>query len=456
MARDSSSLGTESLGKLLLRLSLPAVTAQIVNLLYNVVDRIYIGHIPGIGSYALTGVGLCLPLIMIISAFAAICSQGGGPRASIFLGAGDKESAQRTMGSCLAFLLCISAILTALSLVFSKPILMVFGASQNTIAYSMDYMSIYALGTVFVQISLGMNAFITAQGYARTSMLTVIIGAACNIVLDPILIFTLGMGVKGAALATIISQAVSAAWVLSFLASGKSELRLQRKIIVLERRFIKPVIALGLGPFIMQSTESLLNMSFNINLQRYGGDLAVGAMTILSSVMQASSLPVIGIGQGAQPILSYSYGSGNARRLEAGVHLLFRTNFIIASAIWLWVQLFPSVFVSAFTADASLAAFSSKALRVYMAVSLLMSIQQSIQQTFVSIGFAKASIAVALMRKFVLLIPLIFILPSMLEDKTMAVYLAEPVSDTLSVTFATCLFIILFRKVLKRMKEGSS
>ena len=308
--KDNSFLATEPLGKLLLKLSLPTVTAQIINMLYNIVDRIYIGHIPETGALALTGVGVCMPLIMIVSAFAALVGNGGAPRASIFMGKGDKESAERTLGNCFTTQIFVSFLLTLILFTGNRSFLMAFGASENTIPYAVAYMNIYSLGTIFVQLTLGMNAFITAQGFAKTGMLSVLVGAASNIILDPIFIFAFHMGVRGAALATIISQALSCTWVLSFLMSKKSYLKIRRCNMKLQKNIILPSLALGLSTFIMQSSESVISVCFNSSLLKYGGDLAVGAMTILTSAMQFALLPLQGLGQGAQPIISYNYGAG--------------------------------------------------------------------------------------------------------------------------------------------------
>lgn len=313
---NKTFLGTEPIGKLLLRLSIPTVIAQLVNMLYNMVDRVYIGHIPTDGSLALTGVGVCMPLILIVSAFASFVASGGAPRASIAMGKGRHADAEKILGGCVTMQLAISAILTAALLLWSEAFLLLFGASENTIPYALAYMNIYALGTIFVQLTLGMNAFITAQGFARVSMKTVLIGAICNIVLDPILIFGLGMGVKGAALATVISQGISCVWVLSFLTGSKTVLKIKKENFLTGLRFLPPCIALGMSAFVMQGSESVISLCFNSSLLQYGGDLAVGAMTILSSVMQFAMLPLQGIAQGAQPISSYNFGAGNRERVS--------------------------------------------------------------------------------------------------------------------------------------------
>lgn len=455
MNESRDFLGTESIGKLLLKLSLPAVAAQLVNMLYNIVDRIYIGRIPEVGDLALTGLGVCMPLILIVSAFAALVSMGGAPRASIFLGKQQEEEAEKIMGASLAFQLLVSAVLTVVLCIWNEDMLLAFGASENTIGYAAGYMGIYALGTVFVQVTLGMNAFISAQGYAKVSMWTVLIGAVCNIVLDPLFIFVFKMGVRGAALATVLSQAVSMLWVLRFLTGERSRIRLRRKTLRLDLKTILPCVALGLAPFIMQSTESILSVCFNSSLLKYGGDMAVGAMTILTSVMQFAMLPMQGIAQGAQPISSYNFGAGNAQRVKQTFWLLVRCTTLYSLILWALVMLFPGFFAGIFTPKPELIAFTRWALRIYCGALCLMGIQIACQMTFISLGNALSSMVVAIMRKFVLLIPLIYILPLMFTDKTMAVYLAEPVADVLAVTFTAVLFAFQFRKALRGMRDSN-
>ena len=451
MKDNKEMLGTAPIGKLLFKLAVPTVVAQMINMLYNIVDRIYIGHIPEVGSLALTGVGVCMPIIMIVSAFAALISSGGAPRASISMGKGDSDTAERILGGCFALQLVLSAVLTAALLLWSRNLLLVFGASKNTIGYAADYMAVYAIGTVFVQLTLGMGAFITAQGFTQISMLTVMIGAVTNIVLDPIFIFGLRMGVKGAALATILSQAVSCVWVLLFLRGKKTHLRLKRKNMRLNGRLILPCVALGLATFIMQSSESVISVCFNASLLHYGGDIAVGAMTILTSVMQFAMLPMQGIAQGAQPILSYNYGAGNTDRVRKTFRLLLVACLTYSVAIWAAIMLVPQVFAGIFSPDGTLVDFTAKALRIYCGVLGIFGIQIACQMTFVSIGSALCSIIVAIVRKFVLLLPLIYVMPHMVANPTMGVYLAEPVADVLAVTFTAVLFAVQFRKTLKKI-----
>ena len=453
MADSKTFLGTEPIGGLLAKLALPTVAAQLINMLYNIVVRIYIGHIPGEGAMALTGVGVCMPIIMVVSAFASLVGYGGSPRASIYMGKNDQKTAESILGNCFTLLVLISLGLTAVLLAWSRPLLLTFGASENTIGYAVSYMNIYACGTLFVQLTLGMNAFITAQGFAKTGMLSVLIGAVCNIVLDPVFIFVFDMGVPGAALATILSQAVSCIWVLAFLFGKKTVLRIRRENLRLSAPVILPCVALGLATFIMQTSESILSVCFNSSLLKYGGDIAVGAMTILSSVMQFAMLPLQGLGQGAQPIISYNYGAGNGKRVKDAFFLLLKCSVIYSLLLWLSVELAPHLFAGIFTSNPELVEFSSGALRIYMAGMFLFGVQMACQMTFNSLGNAKASIAVAVVRKFVLLIPLIYAMPLLFssspEAQTRAIYMAEPIADILAVTFTATLFYFQFRKALR-------
>ena len=457
MNEEKDFLEKEPVGKLLLRLALPTVTAQIINMLYNIVDRMYIGHIPETGAMALTGVGVCMPLIMIVTAFAAFVGYGGAPRASIFMGKGDHTSAEKTLGNCFVSQILISILLTAALLLWNRDFLMAFGASENTIQYGVDYMNIYAIGTIFVQLTLGMNAFITAQGFAKTGMLSVLIGAVANIILDPIFIFGFGMGVKGAALATILSQAMSCIWVLAFLFGKRTHLKIKKENLGLQAKIVLPSLALGCSTFVMQASESVISVCFNSSLLQYGGDIAVGAMTILTSVMQFAMLPLQGLGQGAQPIISYNYGAGNVERVKAAFKLLLKASLCYSILLWLFVMFFPQAFAAMFTSDASLMEYTKTALRIYMACLLLFGIQMACQMTFTSLGTAKASILVAVMRKFILLIPLIYIMPTLFtSNQTMAVYMAEPVADFLAVSFTAILFTFQFKKVIAQMTTSSS
>ena len=411
MENNKDFLGTQPVGKLLFKLAIPTVIAQLINMLYNIVDRIFIGHISDAGSLALTGVGVTMPIIMIVSAFAGLVSSGGAPRASISMGKGDMDSAEQTLGGCFLLQVIVSIVLTVVLLLFGENLLLAFGASENTIEYAVSYLNIYAFGTLFVQLTLGMNAFVTAEGFTKISMVSVAIGAILNIVLDPIMIFGLNMGVRGAALATIISQACSCIWVLSFLFGTRSTLRIKKQNLALKAPVILPCLALGLSLFIMQASESIISVCFNSSLLKYGGDVAVGAMTILTSVMQFAMLPLQGLGQGAQPIMSYNYGAKNTDRVKGTFFLLLKASLTYSVILWGLVMLFPQVFAGIFTSNPALVSFTKTALRVYMAVMFMFGIQISCQMAFNSLGKAISSIVVAVMRKFVLLIPLIYIMP---------------------------------------------
>lgn len=454
--QKSVDLGSGKVSRLLFSLALPTITSQIVNMLYNLVDRVYIGHmrpVDTVGSLALTGVGVCLPVIMIISAFAALVGMGGAPRASIQEGRGDLEGSQRIMGSSFTLLLLTALVLTVVFQVFAEPLLLTFGASENTIGYALDYMKIYSLGTLFVQVTLGMNAYITAQGFTNVSMKTVLIGAGLNTLLDPVFIFGLGMGVRGAALATILSQAVSAAWVLRFLTGPRTKWRLRREDLRPRPKVFLPSLALGLSPFIMQSTESLIAVCFNSSLLKYGGDVAVGAMTVLTSMMQFAMMPLQGLSQGAQPIISYNYGARNAQRVRDAFRCLLKSCVIYSAVLWLLVQLFPRMFVQIFNNNPALVDYAAWALRIYMGSTCLFGIQIACQQTFVALGNAKTSLFLAVLRKIILLIPLIYILPNFFADKAFAVFLAEPAADFLAVTATASMFAVQFRRGMAELER---
>lgn len=453
MDNNKDFLGTQPIGRLLLKLALPTVAAQLINMLYNIVDRMYIGHIKDVGALALTGVGVCMPLIMIISAFAALVGNGGAPRASIYMGKKDTDTAQKILGNCFSLQIILSIILTIILLIGNKTFLLAFGASENTISYAVNYMNIYAIGTIFVQLTLGMNAFITAQGFAKTGMLSVLIGAVANIILDPVFIFGMNMGVRGAALATIISQALSCIWVLSFLFGKKTFLKIKPENLRLHAKIILPCVALGSSLFIMQASESIISVCFNSSLLKYGGDIAVGAMTILTSVMQFAMLPLQGLGQGAQPIMSYNYGAKNNDRVRKTFRLLLKVSFGYSIVLWAIVMLFPQMFAMMFTSDDALLSFTSQALRIYMASMFMFGIQIACQMAFNALGKAKDSIIVAVMRKFILLIPLIYIMPAIFKaNQTNAVYMAEPVADFIAVCFTAILFAFEFKKAMKENK----
>ena len=444
-------LGTAPIGRLLFKLAVPTVAAQLINMLYNIVDRIFIGHIPEIGDLALTGVGVCLPIIMTVSAVAALVASGGAPRASIAMGERRMDSAEKILGNCFTLQLLVSVILTTVLLVFNRPLLLAFGASENTIEYACDYMGIYAIGTLFVQLTLGMNAFVTAQGCSKISMISVGIGAISNILLDALFIYGFNMGVRGAALATVIAQSFSTAWVLSFLCSKKALLRLKFSAMKLEGKVIFPCLALGLAPFMMQASESVISVCFNSSLLEYGGDIAVGAMTILSSLMQFAMLPMNGIAQGAQPILSYNYGAKNGERVKKTYRLLLISCLTYSVALWSLIMFFPRLFPSIFTPDAALIDFTAGVVRIYFGGLIIFGAQIACQMTFVSLGKALSSVTVAVVRKFVLLLPLIYIVPQFMADKTLGVYTAEPIADIIAVTFTVILFAFQFKKAMKNI-----
>lgn len=451
-AQENNPLGTAPIGKLLFSLAVPAITAQVVNMLYNIVDRIYIGHIPEIGTAALTGVGITFPIITLISAFSSLVAMGGAPRASIAMGEGNKKRAEQILGNCFTALLCVSVILTAVFLIFQQPILWAFGASENTIGYATSYMNIYVCGTIFVQIALGMNMFITSQGFAKTSMLTVVIGAALNIALDPLFIFVFNMGVQGAAIATVLSQAVSATWVLLFLLGKRTNLRIKASCMVIQWKILLPVFALGVSPFIMQSTESLLSVVLNTSLLRYGGDTAVGAYTVIASIMQVINLPLQGLTQGAQPITSFNYGARNMARVRKSIRMLLTCTLTYSILFWLCIMLFPQVFVGIFTSDPELMGTAVWAVRIFLFGVFAFGAQTGFQQSFLALGQAKASLLLALLRKIVLLIPLIYILPLLFTDKLLGVFVAEPIADILAASTTTISFLLWARKNLRDKK----
>lgn len=452
----SNQLATAPIWKLIIKLSIPAVTAQLVNLLYNVVDRIYIGHMPEGGSLALTGVGLCFPVISLISAFTMLVAQGGAPRAAIEMGKGETGNAEKILGNCFVLLIGLSAVLTAVFTVFGEKFLMLFGASGETIDYAVSYMRIYVLGSVFVMLSLGLNMFITTQGFTKISMATVLIGAFSNIILDPIFIFLFKMGVSGAALATVISQALSAIWAVSFLFGKTTKIRIKKANLTLSRKFLAPALALGISPFIMNATEAVINVSFNSSLQNYGGDTAVGAMTVCATVFQLAWVPAQGIGQGAQPIISYNYGAGNYDRLIKAYKAFLTVCFTFVFIFGVLIELFPRFFIGIFNSDPQLTNTAVWALRIYASAMTFFGIQMSVQQTFIAIGKAKASLFIAVLRKIILLVPLIYILPVFFENKVFAVFLAEPVSDAVSIITAGTVFFFVFRKEIKRLRSNET
>ena len=448
MARKENDLGGAPVKGLLLRLALPAIAAQLVNALYNMVDRMYIGHMAADGDLALTGLGLTFPIIMFISALSALVGMGGGSRAAITMGEGDRDKAEGILGSCVALLLVMSVAATALFQIFRDPLLNLFGASGATLPYASAYLKIYLWGTVSVQAALGLNNFITTQGFSTRAMSTVVVGAAINIVLDPVFIYGLDMGVQGAALATVIAQTVSAAWAVAFLLGKKTKLRLRWSKVRLDGRLLAPVVAIGVSPFIMQSTESLVMICFQSSLQAYGGDPAVGAVTIASSVMQTVWMPFQGLAQGAQPIIGFNYGAGQLDRVKETFKLLCIWSASFAAVMWALIELFPGVFVAIFNNKPELVSIATWTLRVYMAGMVALGVQSACQQTFVALGQAKISLLLALLRKIILLIPLIYLFPLILGDKVLAVFLAEPAADLIAGISAAAVFARRFPRIL--------
>lgn len=451
---DKNALGTAPVGKLMVKLALPAIVAQLVNALYNIVDRMYIGHMEGVGDLALTGLGVAFPILMFISALSALAGMGGGSRAAIRMGEGDIRGAEEIMGNCTALLLVMAVAATAVFQVFKAPLLTLFGASENTLPYALDYLSVYLWGSVSVLLALGLNNFITTQGYASFAMVSVLLGAVLNIALDALFIIRFHMGVRGAALATVLSQTASAVWVVAFLRGKRTQLKLRPKYLRLKPSVLLPVVAIGVSPFIMQSTESLVNISFNASLKAYGGDTYVGAMTIASSVMQVGVMPFMGLAQGAQPIIGFNYGAGNFDRVKRAFRLLLVSGVTYAATLFLLVELFPGAFIAIFNNDKpELAQVTEGVMRIYFAGMFLMGVQFSCQQTFVALGQAKVSLFMALLRKIILLIPLIFILPHVLADKVFAVYLAEPVADILAALTTGAVFAWRFPKILANRRR---
>ena len=438
--RSEEALAGAPIGPLMVKLALPAVAAQIINMLYNIVDRIYIGHIEGVGRAALTGLGVTFPILMLISAFTAFAGMGGAPLASIRLGAGDREGAEKILGNSTALLLVMAAVLTAVFSIIKEPVLMAFGASEDTIGYALDYISIYLAGTVFVQLALGLNAYITAQGQALVAMCSVLIGAVLNILLDPLFIFTFHMGVKGAATATIISQGVSACWVAGFLCSERSGLRIRLSNLRLEGAVVAKIAALGVAPFIMQSTESLMTVVLNSGLQHYGGDLYVGTVTVMQSVMQMVVMPVQGITQGVQPVMSYNFGAKNYARVRETFRLLLRTTLTVTITAFVLVTLFPKPLALVFNDDRELVELVGRVMPIFFGGIWAFGAQMACQSAFMAMGQAKTSLFLALLRKVILLVPLAVILP-MVTGNVLGIYVAEPVADILASATTLTLFL---------------
>ena len=449
MAIGKQDMGTGSVKRLMVRMAVPALVAQIVNLLYNIVDRIYIGHLPNIGGTALTGVGLVTPILMLITAFAMLCGAGGAPRAAIAMGRGDKDAAEKIMANCFSVLLFLAVILTGVLFFAAPSLLRWFGASDATLPYAVTYGRIYIAGSVFVLIVMGMNTFINTQGFAKISMLTTVIGAVINLVLDPILMFGLKMGVAGAAVATVLSQMISALWILRFLTGPKTNLRLKWANMKLVPKIILPCLGLGVSSFVMLSTESILSISFTSSLARFGGDVAVGAMTVLTSINQLITLPLTGICQGGQPLISFNYGARKFERVKEAFFCQFGICVAYTTCFWVAMMCFPNFFAGIFTNDTALVSYTAWAMKIFLACGFSVGFQISCQQAFVALGQAKTSLFMACLRKLILLIPLIFILPNFISNQVFAVFLAEPVSDLIAAAVTTITFFLFFRKMFR-------
>lgn len=451
--KQEERLGSEPIGKLIVSMAVPSVAAQIINVLYNIIDRVYIGHIEGYGDMALTGVGVTFPILMLISAFSAFAGMGGAPLASIRMGRQEYDEAEDILGNSAGLLVLFAVMLTIVFSIFKTPILYAFGASENSITYAVDYISVYLLGTIFVQIAVGLNTFISGQGQAKIAMLSVLIGAVLNILLDPVFIFVLHMGVRGAALATIISQAVSALWILHFLTSQKSVIRLRLRKMRLKPSLVGKIASLGISPFIMQSTESLVSITLNSGLQRYGGDLYVGTMSILSSVMQLIVIPMQGVSQGVQPIISYNYGAKNGKRVKEAffkmLAICFLGTFLLAGI----AVIAPEIYAGIFTSNQALVNLTCEVMPVYFLGITIFGIQNACQSTFLALGQAKVSLFIALLRKVILLIPLAIILPKFMG--VMGIYRAEPIADVISVLITILLFTVTFKKILHKVVSSN-
>ncbi len=444
-SRQGVDLQSDGIGGLMLKLALPAIAAQVINALYNIVDRIFIGNLPGAeGTNSIAALGVCFPLVIVISAFGTLVGVGGSSLAAIRMGEGRRETAERILSNCLPLLVAFTAVIVPVCLLFGRDLLLLVGATENTVDYAVPYFRIYVLGTLPVLIALGLNSFINTQGFAATSMLTVLIGAACNIVLDPILIYGFHMGVRGAAIATVTSQLISAVWVLGFLCGKKTKLRLRLSFMRPRWSLIGPVLALGLSPFIMNSTESLVGIVINTTLASVSpdgatADLYIGAYAIIGSVMQMVMMPLTGLSQGAQPIISYNYGAARFDRVKKAYRYFLGSAVVFAAVVWAAVMLFPALFIRLFSSNAALSATAVRFIRVYLLMIVLMAVQIACQQTFVATGHAKVSLFLALLRKVILLIPLILLFSRFWAE--MGVFIAEPVADTLAVTITVLLFI---------------
>lgn len=444
----NEKLRNDKISSLLISLALPSILAQLATLIYNMVDRIYIGRLSD-GALAIAGIGLCASIITIITAFTNLFGRGGAPLASIKLGEGDNHEAEKILGNCFMSLLVTSIIIMIVLNLFGEQILMLFGASSKTLPYAMSYMRIYSFGTLFVQLSVGLNYFINTQGYAKYGMLTLFIGGILNIVLDPLFIFVLDMGVAGAALATVISQCISCLWVLKFLLGKKTTIKIKKENMKINGTIMKKVLGLGFSPFFMSATEGILQVSFNRQLLFFGGDIAVSAMTILSSMSQILFLPMEGIAQGSQPIISFNFGAKSYERVKQTIALTLKVSLVYSVIGVALMELFPEMFVRLFANDAQLIELASQMLRIYVFGFIIMGANSTFQQTYTSLGYGKKSFFFAFYRKIILLIPLIYLLPNILPNGLYAVILAEPISDLLTTITNAFSFHRFTKKELK-------
>ncbi|OUN72878.1 MATE family efflux transporter [Faecalibacterium sp. An58] len=446
-------LGTAPLVPLIFSLALPTALAQLVNMLYNIVDRIYVGHIPGTGSLALAGLGVTYPIIVLITAFSNLIGMGGAPRASVAMGRGDYKTAEKILGNCITLLVVLSVLLSVVFTIFGEPILMAFGASENTLPYAISYLRIYLLGTLFVQFTLGMTPFITNQGFAKTSMATTCIGAISNIILDPVFIFGFNMGVQGAAIATILSQAISAVWVLAFFTGKRSVLRIRKANLAPDGKTLALVLSLGVSPFLMTATECVIQLAFNTGAATYGGDSAVAIMSILFSVAQIANLPVQGFCQGAQPVVGFNFGAQKLARVRQAFKIMLAVSMGVTTVVVGAVEIAPQLFLGLFSSDAGLIALGTAPLRIYMLGYFFMGAQLACQQTFLGLGEARISMFIALLRKVILLLPLSLVIPRVFGalglSQLLGLYLAEPISDIVSASTCTILFFVIEWKKLK-------
>ena len=446
-------LGTAPLVPLIFSLALPTALAQLVNMLYNIVDRIYVGHIPETGSLALAGLGVTYPIIVLITAFSNLIGMGGAPRASVAMGRGDYKTAEKILGNCITLLIVLSVVLSVVFTIYGEPVLRAFGASENTLPYAMAYLRIYLMGTIFVQFTLGMTPFITNQGFAKTSMATTCIGAVCNIILDPVFIYGFNMGVEGAAIATILSQAVSAVWVLIFFTGKRSVLRIRKENLIPAGRTLALVLSLGVSPFLMTATECVIQLAFNTGAATYGGDSAVAIMSILFSVAQIANLPVQGFCQGAQPVVGFNFGARRMERVRQAFKIMLAVSMGVTTVVVGAVEIAPQLFLGLFSSDAELIALGTAPLRIYMLGFFFMGAQLACQQTFLGLGEAKISMFIALLRKVILLLPLSLVIPRVFGalglSQLVGLYVAEPVSDIISASTCTILFFAIEWKKLK-------